>query len=135
MNSHYLVIPAKAGIQNSIKTDQYRTYYLILHYNLIKPTHYLVIPAKAGIQKNMKTIHKYYVYILASQKNGTLYIGITNDLQRRVYEYKTGTIKGFTQKIWYFNTCLFRRASTSSASHRKRKQSQKMEESLEIKLN
>jgi len=46
----------------------------------------------------MKTIHKYYVYILTSQRNGTLYIGMTNDLQRRVYEHKSGTIKGFTQK-------------------------------------
>ena len=46
----------------------------------------------------MKTVHKYYVYILASQRNGTLYIGMTNDLQRRVYVHKTGIIKGFTQK-------------------------------------
>lgn len=46
----------------------------------------------------MKTIHIYYVYILASQKNGTLYIGMTNDLQKRVYEHKTGIVKGFTQK-------------------------------------
>jgi len=46
----------------------------------------------------MKTIHKYYVYILASQKNGTLYIGMTNALQRRVYQHKTGIVKGFTQK-------------------------------------
>ena len=46
----------------------------------------------------MKTIHKYYVYILGSQKNGTLYIGMTNDLQQRVYQHKTGAIKGFTQK-------------------------------------
>jgi len=46
----------------------------------------------------MKTIHKYYVYILAGQRNGTIYIGITNDLQRRVYQHKTGIKKGFTQK-------------------------------------
>jgi putative endonuclease len=46
----------------------------------------------------MKIIHQYYVYILASKINGTLYIGITNDLQRRVYEHKTGILKGFTQK-------------------------------------
>ena len=46
----------------------------------------------------MKTIHQYYVYILASKIRGTLYIGITNDLQRRIYEHKVGNKKGFTKK-------------------------------------
>ena len=40
----------------------------------------------------------YYVYILASQRNGTLYIGITSDLTRRIWEHKTKLIKGFTSK-------------------------------------
>lgn len=35
---------------------------------------------------------------MASQRNGTLYIGITNNLERRVFEHKTGLIKGFTDK-------------------------------------
>ena len=57
----------------------------------------------------MKTIHQYFVYILASKIRGTLYIGMTNDLQRRVYEHKTGIKKGFTQKygverLVYFET-------------------------------
>ena len=41
---------------------------------------------------------QYSVYILASNKNGTLYIGMTNDLRRRVYEHKNHFIDGFTQK-------------------------------------
>ena len=46
----------------------------------------------------MKTVHQYYVYILASKIRGTLYIGMTNDLQRRVYEHKKGIKEGFTWK-------------------------------------
>jgi putative endonuclease len=38
----------------------------------------------------------YFVYILASKRNGTLYIGITSDLARRIFEHKSGAIPGFT---------------------------------------
>lgn len=40
----------------------------------------------------------YYVYIMASKKNGTLYLGMTNDLLFRVYEHKKGIKEGFTKK-------------------------------------
>jgi putative endonuclease len=40
----------------------------------------------------------YFAYILASQRNGTLYIGVTNDLARRVSEHKNGLADGFTKK-------------------------------------
>ena len=40
----------------------------------------------------------YCVYILASTRNGTLYIGVTSDLARRVWEHREGLVQGFTKK-------------------------------------
>ncbi|MCX6795872.1 MAG: GIY-YIG nuclease family protein [Candidatus Falkowbacteria bacterium] len=52
---------------------------------------------------------KYFVYILTSQKNGTLYIGVTDNLIRRIQEHKEGLIDGFTKKykvskLMYYET-------------------------------
>ncbi len=44
----------------------------------------------------------YFVYILASKRNGTLYIGVTNDLARRVFEHKQGNGSQFTKKYEVF---------------------------------
>jgi putative endonuclease len=40
----------------------------------------------------------YYVLILASGRNGTLYIGVTSDIARRIYQHKEGLVPGFTRR-------------------------------------
>ena len=49
----------------------------------------------------------FFVYVLASRRNGTLYIGMTDNLARRVWEHQSGAVPGFTKKydvkslVWY----------------------------------
>jgi putative endonuclease len=53
------------------------------------------------------TIKQPAIYILASKKNGTLYIGVTSDLVKRIWEHKSDLVKGFTKRykihdlVWY----------------------------------
>lgn len=48
-----------------------------------------------------------YIYVMASRRNGTLYIGVTSDLAKRVWEHRNGQVAGFTRKygckllVWY----------------------------------
>ena len=52
-------------------------------------------------------MNTYYVYMMTNEYNNVLYVGVTNNLERRVYEHQSGLIEGFTQKynvhklVWY----------------------------------
>ena|SRR5271157_2549344 len=64
-----------------------------------------VIPAEAGIQ--VPDMNDYYVYIICSKRNGTMYTGVTSDLVKRIYEHKSNLVDGFSKKydvhrlVWY----------------------------------
>jgi len=50
---------------------------------------------------------QYYVYILASMKKGPLYIGVTSNLVKRIYEHKKDLVEGFTKKYAVHNLVYF----------------------------
>ncbi len=79
----------------------------------------------------MKT---YYVYILASKRNGTLYIGVTNDLLKRVYQHKKNLIEGFTGKYQVRQLVYYETASEVTAALRREKQLEKWKRAWKIEL-
>jgi len=65
---------------------------------------------------------QYYVYILASRKKGTLYIGVTSDLARRVYEHKYDLVESFTKQYKVHSLVYFEiTESIESAIDREKK--------------
>ena len=64
----------------------------------------------------------YYVYIMASERNGTLYIGVTNNLERRVWEHKNNTIEGFTKKYSVHELVHFEETNDSIVAIEREKQ-------------
>lgn len=76
----------------------------------------------------------YYVYILASRYNGTLYVGMTNDLIRRVYEHKNKLIEGFTLQYNVTDLVYFEETSDVIAAITREKQIKKWKREWKINL-
>ena len=57
--------------------------------------------------RGSRKMGQYFVYILTSKRNGTLYIGVTNDLLKRIYEHKSDLIEGFTKKYDVHNLVYY----------------------------
>ncbi|MDD5342829.1 MAG: GIY-YIG nuclease family protein [Smithella sp.] len=68
---------------------------------------------------NTKT---YYVYVLASKQNGTLYIGVTNDLERRLYEHKNNLSDGFTKRYRVHNLVYYESVNDINVALQREKQ-------------
>jgi putative endonuclease len=76
----------------------------------------------------------YYVYMLASKRRGTLYIGITNDLIRRMHEHKDGMNKGFTQKYKVFKLVYFQQCENVESVIQREKQLKAWHREWKIRL-
>lgn len=69
----------------------------------------------------MKQEKHYFIYILSNKKNGTIYIGITSNLTKRVYEHKSNLVAGFTRKYGLHNLVYYEIFSTAKdAIHREK---------------
>ena len=79
-------------------------------------------------------MNEYYVYILASKRNGTLYIGFTNDLQRRLYEHKHGLVEGFTKKYRVHMLVYYEDTTDVTAALAREKQLKKWNRAWKLQL-
>ena len=76
----------------------------------------------------------FYVYLLASRKHGTLYVGVTNDLIRRVYEHQNKLVPGFTSKYAVNRLVWFEEHDHPSAAIAREKQIKKWRRDWKISL-
>lgn len=79
----------------------------------------------------MKT---YFVYILASKKDGVLYVGVTDNLIRRVFEHKKGLAEGFTEKYWVKKLVYFEETTDVRSAIAREKQIKKWKREWKIEL-
>ena len=78
--------------------------------------------------------HVYSVYILASKRNGTLYIGVTANLIERVYEHKNHLVDGFTKKYNVHNLVYYETTEDISSAIKREKQIKKWKRKWKIEL-
>jgi len=76
----------------------------------------------------------YYVYILTNKHNTVLYTGVTNDLNRRLYEHKSGLIDGFTKQYHVHKLVWFDMTSDVKAAIEREKQIKKYKRAKKIAL-
>ena len=76
----------------------------------------------------------YFVYIMASSRNGTLYVGVTNDVMRRSWQHKSDLHKGFTKKYGVHTLVWFELHSSINEAIAREKQLKKWNRAWKIKL-
>ena len=74
------------------------------------------------------------VYILASQRNGTLYVGVTGDIAKRVWEHRSGAVPGFTRQYAVHNLVYVEFHETMSDAILREKQIKKWRRAWKLEL-
>jgi putative endonuclease len=74
------------------------------------------------------------VYILASKRNGTLYIGVTSDLTKRIWQHKSDVVEGFTKKYSVHTLAYYELHHTMPEAIHREKQLKKWNRAWKIKL-
>ena len=78
--------------------------------------------------------NQYYIYILSSKRNGTLYIGVTSNLVKRIYEHKNNIIDGFTKKYSIHKLVYYEITDDIESAIRREKQLKKWNRKWKINL-
>ncbi|MBA7563118.1 hypothetical protein ES708_04771 [subsurface metagenome] len=81
-----------------------------------------------------KDENRYYIYILASKRNGTLYTGVTSNLIKRIYEHKNNLIEGFTKKYNIHNLVYYEITEDVNSAIAKEKQLKRWKRNWKIEL-
>ncbi len=79
-------------------------------------------------------MNTYYVYILTNKRNGTLYVGVTNNIERRVYEHEQGLVEGFTKKYGIHHLVYHEATNDINAAMQREKQIKKWNRKWKLKL-
>lgn len=77
---------------------------------------------------------QFFVYILASARNGTLYTGVTSDLVRRVSEHKTKAMSGFTERYGVDHLVYYEQHGTAESAITREKQIKRWNRSWKLRL-
>ena len=78
--------------------------------------------------------NQYYVYILARKRNGTLYIGVTSDLVRRVFEHRNNLVDGFTKKYGVHSLVYYEETDSIDSAIAREKQLKKWNRAWKVRL-
>jgi len=95
---------------------------------------YMSLLGILSFPRKRESYMQYFVYILASKKGGVLYIGVTSNLAKRIYEHKDGIVEGFTKKYFTHRLVYYEVFDEVVEAIKREKQLKKWNRSWKIEL-